>query len=312
MSDDDGSAGASSAASPAGRNADDLARARRICALAYVVALVAAAVTVAFAPIDHPFWKAAAADVAGTLVIFGFSVAYDNSSFYDAYWSVAPIVIGLWWWGVPEARGADPTRQILVLALITWWGLRLTYNWLRHWKGLHHEDWRYAGFRRTTGKGYWIVSFLGFHFFPTVQVFAAMAAAYAAMVVGTRPLNWVDGVATLVTAGAVLVEAVADRQLHEFARHNDDPDRVLDTGLWAYSRHPNYFGEIAFWWGLCIFAFAAAPEAWWASIGAIAITVMFRLISVPLIETRMLEKRPHYRAHQTRISMIIPWFPRRS
>ena len=93
---------------------------------------------------------------------------------------------------------------------------------------------------------------------------------------------------------------------------NDDPNRILDTGLWAYSRHPNYFGEITFWWGLCIFAYAAAPEAWWAYIGAAAITVMFWFISVPLIETRMLKKRPHYREHQKRISKIIPWFPRRS
>jgi len=290
----------------------DLGHARRICALAYVVATVAAALTIAYAPIASPYWKAAAADVVATLVIFGFSVAYDNSSFYDAYWSVAPIVIALWWWNLPEARDANETRQILVLSLISWWGMRLTYNWLRHWKGLKHEDWRYVDFRKTSGKAYWLVSFFGFHFFPTVQVFAAMAAAYAAMVVGVRPLGILDGVATVVTASAVLIEAVSDRQLHEFVARNDDPDRILDTGLWAYSRHPNYFGEIAFWWGLCIFAYAAAPDAWWAYIGAAAITVMFRFISVPLIETRMLKKRPHYREQQKRISMIIPWFPRRS
>jgi len=64
--------------------------------------------------------------------------------------------------------------------------------WLRHWKGLKHEDWRYVDFRKTSGKAYWLVSFFGFHFFPTVQVFAAMAAAYAAMVVGTRPLGVLD------------------------------------------------------------------------------------------------------------------------
>lgn len=293
----------------------ELSRARGWVAIAYVVALIGGAVTIALAPIAHPFWKAAAGDVVATLIIFGFSVRFDNSSFYDAYWSVIPPALAAYWMLHPVAEGAPFARQVLVLALVTWWGIRLTYNWGRHWKGLDHEDWRYVDYRQKVGRAYWLVSFAGFHFFPTVQVMASCAGLYVAMT-ATGPVGVLDGVAAVVTAGAITIEMVADRQLHDFVSSKPDRGAILQSGLWRWSRHPNYFGEVSFWWGLCLFGLAAATapvtELWWLFVGPVAMTSMFFFISIPLIDERMVTKRPHYAEHMKRVSRLIPWPPRSS
>jgi steroid 5-alpha reductase family enzyme len=278
-------------------------RARAWCALAYASALAVAAAVVMWAPIASPWWRAVAADVAATVAVFAFSRAFNNSSFYDPYWSVAPIAMAIYWVAVLPA--GNTVRTACVLAVVIAWGLRLTFNWARHWRGLDHEDWRYIDLRKKVGRAYWLVSFAGLHFFPTVQVLLGCTALYAALV-GHAPLGWLDALASLAGASAVVIEATADRQLHHFATTNRDPERILDTGLWAWSRHPNYFGEMLFWWSLFLFA-VAAERAWWTVIGALAITAMFVFVSIPMMEKRMLEKRPHYAEHQKRVSVLVPW-----
>jgi steroid 5-alpha reductase family enzyme len=268
------------------------------------VALVVAALVHRLVPIDDAFWRVALADLAATLAVFAFSRLFDNSSLYDAYWSVAPMAIAaVWLW-----QGGADARRIVVLALVCAWGVRLTYNWARHWRGMDHEDWRYVDLRHKTGKAYWLVSLLGIHLFPTAMVLGASASIYTVMQ-HERALSWLDALAFVVTAGAIAIEALADRQLHRFAKHNDDPRRILDHGLWAWSRHPNYFGETSFWWGLCLFALAAHPGAWWCALGPAAISGMFFFISIPLIDARMLHKRPHYAEHMARVSRLVPWPP---
>jgi steroid 5-alpha reductase family enzyme len=290
----------------------ELSGARARVVVAYVVALVAGAIAIAFVPVESPFWKAAAGDAVATVVVFGFSLRYDNSSFYDPYWSVIPPALGAYWMFHPAGQDAPLARQVLVLSLVTWWGIRLTYNWGRHWRGLDHEDWRYVDFRNKTGKAYWLVSLGGIHFFPTVQVLASSAGLYLAMT-GDAPLGPLDAVAAIVTAGAITIEMVADRQLHDFVSDKPAPDAILKSGLWSWSRHPNYFGEVTFWWGLCLFGLAAlsAPvaETWWLFVGPVAMTAMFFFVSIPLIDERMLAKRPHYADHMKRVSRLIPWPP---
>ena len=137
--------------------------------LAYVVALaVANCVVLALGTVD--LWTSFAADVAATVVVFAFSRLLNNSSVYDAYWSVAPIALVGWWaWVLP----GHPVRSWLVVGLVTLWGVRLTLNWATGWAGLHHEDWRYVDFRRL-GVWYWPLSLGGLHLFPTVQVFLGL------------------------------------------------------------------------------------------------------------------------------------------
>jgi steroid 5-alpha reductase family enzyme len=205
--------------------------------------------------------------------------------------------------------GDGGLRAWLVTGLVCLWGLRLTLNWASHWRGLGHEDWRYVDLRVKTGRAYWAVSFVGLHLYPTVMVLATSAGLYVATT-RVAPVGVLDGVAACVTLAAIAIEAVADRQLHAFIRDNTDPQRFMDRGLWRWSRHPNYFGEVSFWWGLCLFGFAADRAAYWLVAGPAALTAMFLFVSIPMMEKRMLEKRPAYRAHQQRTSVLLPLPPR--
>ena len=270
---------------------------------AYAVALAVALAAGLVAPVDHPLEVALVADLAATLAIFAWSVAYRNSSFYDAYWSVAPIAIAIYW--LAASQGAVEARQALVLLLVTAWGVRLTWNWARGWQGLAHEDWRYVDLQRKTGRFYWIVSFVGIHVMPTLWVFGGMLGVYAAVCVPGLPLGPVDAVATLVTAGAIALEAAADAQLHRFRAGRPAAGEFLRSGLWAWSRHPNYLGEMGFWWGLWLFGLAAAPQLWWTIVGPAAITLMFRFVSLPMIETRMRERRPAFAEWAARSSLVL-------
>jgi steroid 5-alpha reductase family enzyme len=277
--------------------------------IAYAVALLVALAVGAAVGWRHPLAVALAADVAATLAVFAFSRAFDNSSFYDAYWSVAPPLLATYFWAVadPAASGG---RQAVVFALVCWWATRLTWNWARGWGGLGHEDWRYVDLRASTGRAYWLVSLVGLHLMPTVQVFLGCLSLYPALAVGTRPFGALDAVALLVSGGAIALEARADSELLRFRRSQPPPEAILASGVWSWSRHPNYFGEMGFWWGLWLFALAAAPGWWWTVIGPLAIALMFRFASLPLIETRMLRRRPAFAEHQRRVSMVIPWPPR--
>jgi len=285
-------------------------RSEAIVVVAYVVAAMVAVLAGALAPIGHPLAVAACADVAATLAVFSFSFAFGNSSFYDAYWSVAPLPIALYWAAQAPAP-VDRTRAFVVLVLIGVWGARLTYNWTRGWQGLAHEDWRYVDLRARSGAAYWIVSLFALHLFPTVMVFLGCLGVYVAVALGDRPFGNIDAVATAITAGAIWIEARADAELHAFRRERHAPGAILDTGLWSWSRHPNYFGEMSYWWGLWLFGVAAEPQAWWWTLaGPLAITLMFRFASLPLMEERMRARRPAYAAHAERTSLVVPRPPR--
>jgi steroid 5-alpha reductase family enzyme len=288
------------------------AQALRLVGLSYIVALAAGAATLVLAPIEDPLWRTFAADAVATSVIFGFSFAYDNSSFYDAYWSVIPIAIVLYWMTL---AGPDvPTLRLIGLGLVVGiWGARLTWNWARGWTGLGHEDWRYVGFREQAPGFYWPISFVGIHFFPTVIVFAGLVALYPAITDSGRPLGIADLAALLVGLAGITFEWVADDQLRAFTTGPKRPGETLRTGLWRYSRHPNYLGEILIWWSFFLFGLAADPGwARLAILAPIAMTGMFLLVSIPLIEKRALARRIDYQRVIDETSMLIPLPPRTS
>ena len=278
--------------------------------IAYVVAIAAAVPVLLYSGLPQP-WDAFAADTLATLVVFAFSRAYRNSSFYDAYWSVIPPLLGLWWFHQHPAALADP-RALIATVLVWLWAIRLTANWATHWGGLHHEDWRYPLVRARAGKAEAWVDFFGIHFFPTVQVFLGCLPLYVLIANVGKPLGALDALACVVTLGAIAIETVADLQLHAFVRAKKAPGSFITSGLWAWSRHPNYFGEVSFWWGLMLFGMAAAPTLWWlCALGALAMTLMFVFASIPLMDARSCERRPAYAAHMRRVSALLPLPPRK-
>ncbi|MCJ7701352.1 MAG: DUF1295 domain-containing protein [Anaerolineales bacterium] len=276
--------------------------------LAYLAAGAAALLLGGWIGPGHPLLVVALADLAGTLVIFAFSLVYNNSSFYDPYWSLAPVLIAGYWLLSGLSVGAVGLRQGVVMALVLVWALRLTLNWAVRWQGVGHEDWRYRDLREVHGKGYWLVSFTGIHLMPTVLVFLGCLSLQPALAGPGRAFWALDLGAALVTAAAIWIEARADVEVTRFAKTKNGKTRLLQSGIWSLSRHPNYFGEITFWWGLYLFALAADPSYGWTLIGPLAITALFVFVSIPLIEKRMLARRPGYRNYQQSTSILIPWF----
>src|SRR5512136_1091170 len=279
-------------------------------AVAYLAALVAALATGMALQGRNPILVALAADAVATVVVFAFSLALDNSSMYDPYWSVAPIPIVAYWAMAPGSGEAVALRQALVVVLVAAWGLRLTANQLARWQGLADEDFRYVDIRRKTGRFYWPASFVSLHFFPTGWVFLGLLAAWPALNGPGRPLGWLDVVGVAVTAGAIAIEAVADLQLRRFMSSRRERGAMLETGLWAWCRHPNYLGEMGFWWGLWILGYSAQPGWWWTAAGPLSITLLFVFISVPLKDRRMLAHHPEWAARMKRIPAFLPLPPR--
>ena len=284
-------------------------RAFALVALSYAAATLAAVMTLAWLPVENPVVATMWADVVATVVIFAFSYAFDNSSFYDPYWSIAPMVIGVYWAMFPESVDANVTRQLLVVALVFAWGGRLTWNWMRQWAGLGHEDWRYVDLRKQYPFWWYAISFSGIHMMPTLLVFLGCLSLWAPLVTSDAGLGVLDLLAVGVTVTGILFEGIADNQLRAFVSGPREPEDILDTGLWAWSRHPNYFGEITFWWGLYVFTLAADPLYWWTIVGPGSITLLFLFISLPMIEKRMIAKRPGFKEHMKKVPILFPWPP---
>jgi steroid 5-alpha reductase family enzyme len=249
------------------------------------------------------------ADVLATLVVFVFSRLYGNSSFYDAYWSVVPPLLLFYWW---SQSGVHQLRCWLIATVVVLWAVRLTANWVYAFPGLHHEDWRYPMFRERAGRWEFLADLFLIHLIPTLLVFAGMLPVYVAV---TRPgddLGWLTDVAFVVGLAAVTLELVADVQLRRFVRDRR-PGEVMDRGLWSWSRHPNYFGEFSFWVALALFGIAVSPsDAWWLCLGALAMLGMFLGGSIPMMETRSLQRRPDYQDVIDRVSRFMPRPPRRA
>jgi steroid 5-alpha reductase family enzyme len=294
-----------------------------ISATAYLAALAVAVVVVRATGLTEPLARLGLGTLVATVVIFAASVAVDNSSMYDPYWSLQPLAIAAYYLWV--AHAAPSGRQVVVTVLVLLYSVRLTSNFYRDWPGLAKEDFRYADFRRRYGRLYWPVSFFGVHLFPTIMVFLGCLPLYVvagpdgAGSSGTAPggagaggagLGWLDACAALVTLFAIGLAFVADEQLRKFRHDPGNRGHTMCSGLWAVSRHPNYLGEVTTWWGLWLFALAVGPGWWWTGVGAIAITLMFVFVSVPLMEKRALATRTGYQEYRAETPMLLPG-PRR-
>ena len=238
------------------------------------------------------------ADVASTLIVFFFSVLFGNASVYDPYWSVQPIVIlGSF------ALGREITlfRALLILAVL-FWGVRLTLNWAFTFRGLEYQDWRYTMLEEKTGKLYPLVNLFGIHLFPTLVVYGCTVPAVYALINGSEltPLNIVF---FSLSVAAVILQIVSDTQMHRYRKDRDAP--FMRHGLWKYSRHPNYLGEILMWWGVALFTVSSFPTRWFLIAGALLNTAMFLVISIPMADGRQSAKEG-FEEYKKETRMLLP------
>ena len=255
----------------------------------------------------HPVMNMLVADCIATILVFFASFLFRNSSIYDAYWSVFPMFAALYW-HIHFGSSGNEVRNIIVTLLVFLWGIRLTLNWARGWEGLAFQDWRYIKLKEDNGKFYWLVSFSGIHLFPTIIVFLGLIPLYY-IYQDPAPLGVIDYFATAITLIAIIIETVADEQLKNFLKAKSG---LMSSGLWSWSRHPNYFGEILFWIGL--FMFLSNPfngDNYWKIAGVVSMLVLFNFISIPMMERRQIKKEG-YKEYQRRVSKLIPLPPRKS
>jgi len=185
-------------------------------------------------------------------------------------------------------------------------------NFYRGWPGLVHEDWRYSNFRQQYPSAYWIISFFGIHLFPTIMVFLGCLPFMGAFS-GLEPAYPIISIAGLVVMfGAIFLAYISDEQLRRY-KHSK-AGSLKEFGIWKYSRHPNYLGEIMTWWGILLFGISFGTEYLWTGIGALLITLMFVFISIPLMEKHLLKKNPGYGTYRDTVPSLIPWtiFKKRS
>ena len=245
-----------------------------------------------------PLWALLWADVLATVIVWLFGLLYENVSVYDPYWSVFPPVVFLLWafythtWSVP---------MILLLVATWYWGWRLTRNWVLTFKGIGHEDWRYSQYRSKHPLLFHLINLFGLNMMPTLVVFMAMLPAL--MLYNTSiTANLLTWLGFLICLAAPTIQLIADKQIHNFrATH---PGQYCNVGLWKHGRHPNYFGEILFWWGMWVM-YASLTGFDWLICGPVVMTALFVCISIPLMEKRQLKNKPGYAEYRKQTRMFI-------
>ncbi len=265
--------------------------------LVYVIA-TAVGITI-YNVLDYSWWLSLLmADVAATAVTFIFSIVFNNASVYDPYWSVQPPVILFAFFTTqkPTAFG------VLLLVAVSFWAIRLTANWAYTFSGLCHQDWRYTMLEEKTGAFYPFVNLLGIHMVPTLVVWGCILPAVYAILYGIRA-NLGSIIFICVSLLAALMQGVADVQMHAFRKKKSGT--FIRTGLWKYSRHPNYLGEILMWWGVALAVVCAAPSAWYLVAGALANTVLFLAVSIPMADKRQ-SRKAGFAEYKAQTGMLLP------
>ena len=268
-----------------------------IVTLVYVLATVAGIVI--YRALSFDWWlNLLIADVAATVLTFVFSLIFRNASVYDPYWSVQPIVILV---AFALGKAMTPARVLLLIA-VCFWGVRLTANWAYTFGNLTHQDWRYTMLKEKTKAFYPIINFVGIHMVPTLVVYGCILPAVYAIREGISG-NALSTVFLTVSFCAAIMQGVADIQMHSFRRHRDGA--FNRHGLWAYSRHPNYLGEILMWWGVGLSVAYAVPSAWYLLAGAFANTLLFICVSIPMADRRQ-SKKEGFAEYKKQTRVLLP------
>ena len=246
--------------------------------------------------------------VALSLVLLTWIVSLfrDDVSIVDSLWSLIFLVLSVSWFMAYEFT---THRSGIVLALVALWALRLSayITWRNKGEG---EDARYQAMRRKYSPHFAFKSlFIVFLLQGLIAWFISLPLLAA--ITGSRPLNLFDGLAAALVIFGTLYESIADAQLAAFKAKPDNQGRVMNHGLWRYTRHPNYFGECCVWWGFYLFAVAAG--GWWSMLSPLMMTfLLLRVSGVALLEKDIVERRPAYRQYIEQTNAFIPGLPRNS
>jgi len=276
-----------------------------ICGLIYVVAFAAALITCSYLLHLNQWVIILCGHLIATIVVYLASIIYKNSSFYDPFWSVVPIPIVFYIAFWPVSKNLDYEKIVLFIIPILFWGIRLTFNWVRRWEGLNDEDFRYVDLKSL--KFSKLIDFFGIHIYPTLQVNLSLLPTYYGLSISTNTANIWLYLASLFTFMAVILELVSDNQLWNFKKDKLNNDKFIDTGLWKFSRHPNYLGEVLYWWGIFFMLLSVDNSYWFLFICPLSMNLMFSLITCSMMDKRSLEKREGFKEYMNKTNQLIIW-----
>jgi steroid 5-alpha reductase family enzyme len=245
------------------------------------------------------------ADSIATLMVYVFNLVFRNASVYDPYWSVQPPLLLAGFYLV--YRIPFNAAHLLITIPLIFWAIRLTVNWAIGFDNLSWEDWRYRDIKQQYPRHAKLMVFCGIMYMPTCLVFLGVIPLWFVLnaPVGRYLLSGLGGI---IIAAGTLLELVADREMKQYKA---DPARspCISSGVWKYSRHPNYLGEILVWVGLFI---AGLQNFHPLSLpGVLLIMALFITTSIPLMEKHLLARTPSYRDYQRKVPMLFPLPPRR-
>ncbi len=275
-----------------------------IVAVAYISTFILGVFLTLYLPEGNSLSKLFLIVIFLALFIFMFSFKFGNASMYSPYWSVIPTyIIGYWWYSTMAMPNylVWGVTSLVVLA----WSFRLTHNWARSWQGMQQQDWLHLLLQDKTGKWYLMVNFVGIHMLPTLLVWVG-CIPIAYIFTSNETFTWLNWAGVAIVSIGVLLAMVSDNQLHKF-KESSSAKEVLTSGVWGKIRHPNYLGEILFWWGLYFMA-TGVYTPWYISFGAIGITLLFVFISIPMMDKHLLQKRPSYAGYMLKVGSLLPKF----
>ena len=242
-------------------------------------------------------------DIISTVIIYFFSLIIKNSSLYDVYWSLTPLVM-LTYLIILNNNNLNMYHYILYI-VFSFWSIRLTINWIITFENRKWIDWRYQDLKAKSNKYTWqFINFFGIMMMPTLLVFVAFIPLIYAININLNAFSLIGSFIILI---GTLLELFSDHYMHKFLKSNHKIE-VINIGLWKYSRHPNYLGEILIWIGVYLVLLLVAYEYWYLFVGMLLIILLFNFISIPLAEKRQLSKRSTYKEYQLETSrlLIIP------
>jgi steroid 5-alpha reductase family enzyme len=239
-----------------------------------------------------------------TFALWLLSVRLRDASIVDIFWGPG---FAMHAWTTLLLYPASTARAWLLVAMATVWGLRLGVHLA--WRNIGRaEDARYRQLREYCGPSFWLTS-LFVVFWLQALIMSLVAMPLIAGQLSPAPLWWLDGVGFAIWLTGLTCESISDWQLARFKANPANRGKVLDSGLWRYTRHPNYFGDFLVWWG--IYATAAAGGAWWTVISPLLMSwLLMRVSGVSLLEKSLEARRPGYAEYQRRTSAFLPLPPK--
>ena len=245
--------------------------------------------------------------IGASTLLWTWSLGRRDASVADIWWGPGFALLA---WLYVALLPPLTSRPILIALLLTIWGVRLGAHIHRRHRG-KGEDPRYEAMRAARGSSFWWRSlFLVFWLQATLLWFVALPVWAAARAVGPGHGTITDVAGLMLFTTGFAFEAIGDAQLTRFRANPVNRGRVLDTGLWRYTRHPNYFGDAVLWWGVYLIA-ASVPHAWLTLLSPVLMTVLLvRVSGVALLEASLKTRKPAYADYVTRTSAFVPWFPR--